>query len=91
MKQDCFFLVRNIRIFLAMRKVNFSVSGLVLLPQIAWNPMPNSVIFCSISLLLQNAGPQGMSQGKKRQTVNMSACVHVSCSVVSSSLGPHGL
>ena len=88
MKQDCFFLVRNIRIFLATKKVNFSLfPGPVLLPRVAWNPMPNSVIFCSTSLLLQNAGPQDMSQGKKRQTVNMSVCVHLSCSVVSNSLG----
>ena len=78
MKQDCFFLLRNIRIFLTTKKVNFSLfPGPVLLPRVAWNPMPNSVIFCSTSLLLQNSGPQDMSQGKKRQTVNMSVCVHL--------------
>ena len=81
MKQDCFFLVRNIRIFLAMRKVNFSLfPSPVLLPQVAWNPMPKSAIFYSTSLLLQNAGPQDMSQGKKRLTVNMCVCA---CMLVS--------
>ena len=96
MKQDCFFLVRNIRIFLAMRKVNFSLfPSPVLLPQVAWNPMPKSAVLQNILFYFPastECRPTGHVSGEEKTDCEyVCVCAHVSCSVESNSLGPHGL